>query len=48
MDFANVDSETGELTTEPIILRLTWEDGGSEQFHDLQVDIIEEKELRKT
>ena len=46
-DFANVDSETGELTTEPIVLRLTWEDGGSEQSHDLQVNIIEEKGVTK-
>ena len=46
-DFANVDSETGELTTEPIVLRLTWEDGGSEQSHDLQVNIIEDKGVTK-
>ena len=46
-DFANVDSETGEFTTEPIVLRLTWEDGGSEQSHDLQVNVIDEKGVTK-
>ena len=46
-DFANIDSKTGELTTEPIVLRLTWEDEGREQSHDLQVNIIEEKGVTK-
>ena len=30
-----------------IVLRLTWEDGGSEQSHDLQVNVIDEKGVTK-
>ncbi len=44
-DFPNVDSETGELTTDPIVLRISWEDDNGKQSHDLQIDVVEERGL---
>ena len=44
-DFPNVDSETGELTTDPIVLRISWESDNGKQSHDLQIDVVEERGL---
>mgnify|MGYP001185535120 CR=1 FL=1 len=45
-DFPNVDSETGELTTDPIIIRISWEDENGSQSHDLQIDVIEQRQVK--
>jgi len=45
-DFPNVDSETGELTTDPIIIRISWEDENGSHSHDLQIDVIDQRQVK--
>ena len=44
-DSPNVDSETGDVMSEPIVIRIQWEEGDGEQSHDLRIDVLDEKGL---
>ena len=41
----NVESETGDVMSEPIVIRLQWEGDDGEKSHDLRIDVLDEKGL---
>ena len=45
-DFPNVDPETGELTTDPIVIRIEWDDENGSHSHDLQIDVIDQRQVK--
>ena len=41
----NVDSETGDLMSDPIVIRIQWEEMMGEETHDLRIDVLDQKGL---
>ena len=41
----NVDSETGDLMSDPIVIRIQWEGDDGEETHDLRIDVLDQKGL---
>ena len=41
-DYPNIDS-SGELTTDPIVLEISWDDG--DEVHELQINVISQRDV---